>query len=494
MATATRNGTRTPPTALEKASVPVVAEIGVTGLKHDAGVIREEWVRALDGPNGIRIFEEMQLDPIVGAMLWAIYTELRRVGYDIEPADETPEAEEVADFIEGCLEDMSSPLEDVIAEALTMLPFGWSYHEIVYKVRRGHVPGEPGKSSQFSDGKLGWRKLPIRAQETLRRWEMDEEGGIAGMVQVIEAAADVTIPVQKALLFRPDAHKNNPQGRSVLRSSYPAWYVRRRLQELEAIGIERDLVGVPKIGVPGEWLGANATAEQQAAVDAYRRIGEQARMDEQACLIWPRSLDANGNELITFELMASPGAKQVDIGPVVQRYNTEILMTLMADVILVGHNTTGTFALATQKYRAFERSLEAFMRSIASVFNRHAIPRLLHLNDIDPELAPKLCFADIEDQDLDVLGKFLTALYGAGAPLFPNQELEAWLFRAAGMPWTPPEERPEDAMPKPAPVAPMPAADGEEPDEPDEDDDIDVGDQPVGARPPGQNPAGAAGP
>lgn len=485
MPTATRNGTRTP-APVEKANVPVVAEIGVTGLKHDQGVIREEWVRALDGPNGVRIYEEMQLDPIVGSMLWAIYTELRRVGFNVEPADETPEAEEAADFVEGCLEDMSSPLEDVISEALTMLPFGWSYHEIVYKVRQGHVAGQPGKSSKFKDGKLGWRKLPIRAQETLRRWEMDDEGGIAGMVQVIDAEPDRTIPVEKALLFRPEAHKNNPQGRSCLRSSYPAWYVRRRLQEMEAIGIERDLVGVPKIGVPGEWLSANATAEQQAAVDAYRRIGEQARMDEQACLIWPRTLDPNGNELITFELMASPGAKQVDIGPVVQRYNTEILMTLMADVILVGHNTTGTFALANQKYRAFERSLESFMRSIAAVFNRHAIPRLLHLNDIDPELAPKLVFEDIEDQDLDILGKFITALYGAGAPLFPNQELEAWLYRAAGMPWTPPEERPEDALPKPPPVAPMPPApdDDEEPDEPEgQADEIDTGDQPVGADP-----------
>lgn len=488
MATATRNGTRSPAAPVEKASVPVVAEIGVTGLKHDQGVIREEWVRALDGPNGNRVFEEMQLDPIVGAMLWAIYTELRRVGYTIEPAEETPEAEEAADFIDGCLEDMSSPFEDVIAEALTMLPFGWAYHEIVYKVRRGHVPGRPGQSSQFKDGKLGWRKLPIRAQETLRRWEMDDEGGIAGMVQIIDAAPDVTIPVEKALLFRPESHKNNPQGRSVLRSAYPAWYLRRRLQEFEAIGIERDLVGIPKIGVPAEWLAEGATSAMTAAVDAYRRIGEQARQDEQACLIWPRSLDGNGNELITFELLASPGAKQTDIGPVVQRYNTEILMTLMADVILVGHNTTGTFALATQKYRAFERSLEAFMRSIAAVFNRHAIPRLLQLNDMAPDLAPKLCFADIEDQDLDVLGKFLTALYGAGVPLFPNQELEAWLFRSAGMPWTPPDERPEEAMPKPAPPAPgtgLPAAEDEEGPDPDAEegepaDDIDTGDQPVG--------------
>lgn len=487
MATATRNGTRTTPAPaqIDKASVPVVAEIGVTGLKHDAGVIREEWVRQLDGPNGLRTYEEMQLDPIVGAMLWAIFTELRRVPWSVDPADETPEAEEIRDFIEGCLDDMSHPFEHFISEALTMLPFGWSFHEIVYKVRRGDVPGKPGQSSKFKDGRLGWRKLPIRAQETRRNWEMDEEGGIAAMVQVTDGAADVTIPIEKALLFRPEAHKNNPEGRSVLRSAYPAWYLRRRLQEIEAIGIERDLVGIPKIGVPADWLGANATAAMTEAVAAYRKIGEQARNDEQACLIWPRQLDANGNEMITFELMTSPGTKQIDISPVVQRYNTEILMTLMADVILVGHNSTGTYALANQKYRAFERSLEAFMRAIAATFNRHAIPRLLQLNEMPTDLAPKVCFSDIEDVDLDVMGKFLTALSGAGVALFPNEELEEWLYRAGGLPWTPKDERPEEAMPKappmlpgqpPAPGSPGDALEGDPPEE-----EIDTGDQPVGA-------------
>jgi hypothetical protein len=37
------------------------------------------------------------------------------------------------------------------------------------------------------------------------------------------------------LLFRPHSPKNNPEGRSVIRNAYRAYYFIKRLEELEAI-------------------------------------------------------------------------------------------------------------------------------------------------------------------------------------------------------------------------------------------------------------------
>ena len=59
-----------------------------------------------------------------------------------------------------------------------------------------------------------------------------------------------TIPMSKALLFRTKSRKNNPEGRSILRNAYRSWYFKRRIQEIEGIGIERDLAGLPVMHGP----------------------------------------------------------------------------------------------------------------------------------------------------------------------------------------------------------------------------------------------------
>lgn len=475
--TRTRSNGHKPSKPVEVAKVAVpTRELGVTGLRHTSGRIQEEWLRDLDGQRGIRTYSEMQLDAIVGGVLQAITSEIRRVRWDMEPADETPEAEEAAEFVDQARDDMSTSWPDFVTEAFSMLPYGWAYHETVYKLRRGEVDGEPGASSKWKDGRWGWRKMPIRAQDTLDHWEFDDEGGIAGMWQQDPNVGGdlVFIPIEQALLFRPTAHKNSPEGRSVLRSAWIPWYRRKRTQEAEAIGIDRDLVGIPRFWVPAEWMSPSATAEQTAAVENFKRIGEQMRVDEQACVVMPLAFDADGNRMFDLDLVASPGTKTMQIGDTIHRLNLEIAVTVLADVVLIGHDSTGSFALSKEKYDAFTRSLEAFVQAFAAVMNRHAIPRLCQINNIPLALAPTLCPQPIERVDLDALGRYVTALAGAGYPLFPSQEVEGYLARVAGLPYTPPDQRPEmEALAelKPPPPPPMPFPPGADQGVPDASDE-----------------------
>lgn len=470
MATATRptrsNGTR--PTEVTKAPVPT-REVGVTGLRHTGGVIQEEWLSDLDGWRGIRTYGEMQLDAIVGGVLQATVAEIRKVNWDLEAAEESPEAEEAAEFVDQCRDDMSQSWPDFLTEAFSMLPYGWSYHNVVYKVRRGEVAGNPGESSKYSDGRWGWRKMPIRSQDSLDHWDLDDEGGVAGMWQRDPNGGAGThfIPIDQALLFRPTAHKNDPSGRSVLRAAYISWYRRKRMQEAEAIGIERDMVGIPVFDVPAEWMSGAATSEQTAAIDNFKRTGEQMRLDEQACLVMPQAFDASGNPMFGVRLLGSPGAKTMDITGAIHRLNMEIAITVLADVILIGHDSTGSFALSKEKYDAFTRGLQAWVEAFAAVMNRHAIPRLCAVNNIPLHLSPQLRPQPIERVDLDAIGKYVTALAGAGYPLFPDEELEAHLARIAGMPYTPPDQRPETAVPT-APKPPVPPSGAPRPGQMDE--------------------------
>ena len=105
--------------------------------------------------------------------------------------------------------------------------------------------------SKFDDGLIGWAKLPIRAQETLYQWEYDDADNLIGMTQMPPPDFGIfTIPMSKGMLFRTRSRKDNPEGRSILRNAYRSWYFKRRIQEIEGIGIERDLAGLPVIHAP----------------------------------------------------------------------------------------------------------------------------------------------------------------------------------------------------------------------------------------------------
>ena len=64
----------------------------------------------------------------------------------------------------------------------------------------------------------------------------------------------------------------------------------------------------------------------------------------------------------------------------------------------------------------------------------HAFPRLLKVNNIDPNLTPKLTHAPVRNVDLKELGEYVTKLTGAGAELFPDDNLEAYLREVGGLP------------------------------------------------------------
>ena len=75
--------------------------------------------------------------------------------------------------------------------------------------------------------------------------------------------------MEKCLLFRTQTHKNNPEGRSILRNAYRSWYFKKRIEEIEGVGIERDLAGIPIAYVDPAIMSAGATADQQAMLRSY---------------------------------------------------------------------------------------------------------------------------------------------------------------------------------------------------------------------------------
>jgi len=374
-------------------------------------------------------------------VLFAIEQSIRRINWEVRPATDSEEDLWAAKFIEECLDDMSHSFQDFISEVLTFLVFGWSYFEIVYKRRLGPDADPPSK---FRDGYIGWRKFAIRAQESLFEWKFDEEGGIQGMVQV--ALPDYKhrfIPIEKSLLFRTKIIKNNPEGRSVLRNSYRSWYYKKCIEEIEGIGIERDLAGMPVVYLPpGFTSEAEAGSSSDEAV--AKRLVRRVRRDELEGIVLPgpkadtREAAELGGWL--FELLSTGGRRQFDTTEIINRYDRRIAMSVLAQWLLLGMERVGSYALSRNQSDFFLMALEGWTNSIASVINRFAIPRLFKLNNFKMN-PPKIVPAPLARPDLSDVLKVLAFLSGVGLDV---SDLEDYLRNLAGLPSRPKEESKEE--------------------------------------------------
>ena len=418
-------------------NVGPMVELGVTGLKRVAGYVDEEFLPALRGRKAVRVYREMsQNDSMVGALLFTIDKLIREVEWKVVPPEQSEEGALAADFLESCMEDMSHSWDDFIGEVLSMIPYGWAWHEVVFKRRLGPWEKDPAKKSKFEDGLIGIRKMPIRSQETLMRWGFDESGGVQAMVQQAPPKYEQTvIPISKSLLFRTSIAKGNPEGVSLLRTAYRSWYFKKRLEEFEAIGVERDLAGMPVARVPADYLKAQPGTEKAKTVEAFKKMVRGVRRDENEGLLLPSAFDPDTKQqLFEFELMASAGSRTFDTNAIIQRYEQRILMSVLADFILVGHESVGSYSLHTDKTGIFRASLNAITKSIADTLNRHLVPRLFEVNGWKLDQLPKFEPTNIDPPDLDQLAQFISATAGAGMQWFPDPELEKFVRDIARLP------------------------------------------------------------
>lgn len=407
-------------------------ELGRIGQKRYSGIFQEEFLRELQGTKAVEVYTEMaDNDATIGAILFSIENLMSNCEFTIEPAGNTKQDKEAAEFVQGCMDDMCMTWTDTLSEILSFITYGWSYHEIVYKRRMGKKNGPD--SSKYDDGLIGWKKLPIRSQETLYEWKYKEHtDDLVGMEQQTVTDCDIiqaVIPIEKALHFRVKSRKDNPEGRSILRTAYRSWYFRKRIEEIEGIGIERDLAGFPTLTAPeGIDLWDTEDREMAAALANAERIVTGIRRDSREGLVLP-----DGWKL---ELLSTGSRRQFDTNQIIERYNKQIATSVLTDFILLGHESVGSFALADNKTKMFALAVGKYLDVICDVFNNQAITRLIDVNgDHFKGITdyPYMKHGDIEDANLEKFGTFIQQMVGAGV-ITPDDELEDYARQIANLP------------------------------------------------------------
>lgn len=412
-----------PPTPSDADTPPVgtfppTSVLGVAGLARSGGFVFEEFHRDLYGQRAARVFREMSdNDSTVGAILFAIQMLIRAAKPTWEAAD-APGGEAGRDFVESVIAGMDRSWADVIADALSMMPFGWAWMEMIFNRR--------------DDGRVGLRDVALRAQESLYQWQFDGvDGPVVGMWQQPPGGgAALYIPLVKSLLFRTSGYKNNPEGRSILRNAYVPWYYLSRIQKVEAIGIERDLCGLPVMHAPTEIV----TAVGSPVNIELRTMLTRLRRGEQEGVLLPSTRDGNGNLAFELSLLSTAGRRQFDTLPIKQGYQRDIAMTVLADFIFLGQQKVGSFALSSDKTELFATAIGGWTSMIDEEINRKLVGTLWRLNGFPDDTRPIYRTGDLEGLDLEKIGAFLERMVKAGAPVFPDEELQKFLYRQAGLP------------------------------------------------------------
>lgn len=413
-------------------------ELGATGLRWSGGYVLEEFLTQLEGTKARQVYREMSdNDPVVGGILLAFNEVMGRLDWHIEKPEEATAEELIAyDFISEAFEDTEDSWDVTLSEILSMLVYGWSWLEVVYKIRGGDN-SSPKYRSKFADGRIGWKKFAIRSQDSFLRWVFDDYGNCKALVQQDISTGMHYIPIEKSLLFRTSEFKNNPEGISLLRRAYTSWYYKKRIQEIEAIGIERDLAGLPVIYAPEEWFAENADDGSKSSLNAVKNLVTNIKRNESEGVVLPHLTDESGNKVLSLELLSTGGTRSFDTGAVIDRYNKMIATSMLADFVLLGQGSVGSFALGSQKLESWQMIVESMAKSICEVFNKHAIEKLLRLNGMTCEYPPRLVFGSVARADLGALAPYINALADSGILTMEDPDLESWARQQADMPPTP---------------------------------------------------------
>lgn len=421
--------------------------LGDTGLNRWGGVLMEESVSSLSGQRWYRIVREMtDTSPVIAGMLFGVEMLIRRAEWVMdlpEGEEEGGEAQEVLDFVESCRYDMRTPWEDTLAQVLSFLPYGFSLFEVVYKQRVGDE-GDP--ASHSDDGRIGWDEWSPRSQDTVVRWIFDDGGHpIAFEQQIPSTARNVTIPLGRCLHFKAGGYKGSPEGKSVLRAAYVDWDAVGKIQLTEAIGIERDLAGLPVFRIPADLLDEDASGSKRTAFNSFKKIGNNLRRGDQAVVILPSEVDPETKApRYDLTLLSSGGQRQIDTSAVINRRMGQMTMAMLADFMMLGHQQTGSYALSQDKTRMFTTAISAWLDSIANVVNDQAIKPLMRVNGIDPRLTPILRPGPVDEVDLAGQSAYFTALWPMVQTLNDEDQLAIMSYLADIADWPTISTTPED--------------------------------------------------
>lgn len=417
-----------------------VPPVGTPGLNVMGGRVYEELDARLRGDRAIKTYREMADDPTIHAVLFAFEAMVRAAGFRVDSADpKNPAADDEATRTKDDLDQMEGAWSDTLSEILSCLAYGYSLFEQEYR--------------RADDGRIVWTRWAPRSQDSIIEWVFDQTTWEAthAIQQAPPTFARNRIPLEPGpdgpgcLHFRIRPRKQNPQGTSLLRACYEPWYFTRHIQRIEAIGIERDLTGIPVLGVP-----IDISDEERAT---WAEIGQKINLNETAYLLQPTDVhDGTSVPKYSFTLVNSGGERTIDTDKVLARYERKIFRAFLASFLTLGDTSVGSYALGSTQADFFITAAKAVLEGIQDTINVDAIRRKARMNGTPEHLIPTFRFNEVGQRDVKAFAETVGYLVTAGLADPADGDLRRHVAEVMGLPVADVTDEQPTNQPKPLPA------------------------------------------
>lgn len=371
---------------------------GSSGTEIYSGFFDEEYLTKLLNTEGIKVYDQMRRsDGQVKMLLSVVKNPIKSAAWSVVPVAEDDEEKEIAAFVEHVLfSDMRKPFTAFLAEALTMVEFGFSVFEIVHKRVKGH--------KRFGDY-LGIDNLAFRHQRSVYEWNLNPDGTINNVRQLTygDLQRDVLIPGQFLLVFSNEKEGDNYEGISMLRPCYGAWYRKNIYRKLQAIGIERAAKGVPIGKIPLEML---QRSDYEAQLAAFQALLDQLSSHAKNGIALGAGFDIT-------ELKLSHDSEKVQ--GVINSENVEMSKAFLANFMELGlENNGGSYSLGSDLSDIFLSGIEYLAYEICEKLNREIVVPIVRAKYGGRDEYPELTVKGINDKAGKEFADAITELLNAG--------------------------------------------------------------------------------
>ena len=419
--------------------------LGVSGTTAFGGFVQSNERNAkLIGFRRYETFTDILVNAsIVGACIRLFLNLIAKADWTVEPVDDSAEAKAHAEMLEAWLiDDPETSWRRIVRRSAAYVFYGFSIQEWTMKPK---------------DGVLTFKDIAPRAQKTIERWAVEHSGEVHGVWQRSpHTGQEIFLPRNRIVYLVDDSLNDSPEGLGILRHMVDPAARLKKLHNLETMGFETDLGGIPIGRAPLQNLSEQILAETITAADAEKSLEALRSFLKKPVRTPDKSLILDSAVYAGEDDAASPSqvhqwgidlleaeAKGLDaVHTAIERTNRDLARIMGCEQLLLGGDGAGSFALSEQKAAQLFLIIDATLNEIADSYERDLVVPIWNLNGLDPDLMPELKPASPSFNDVGEITVALRDLATAGAIILPNDPVVRDIYGRLGLPFE--ERSPED--------------------------------------------------
>lgn len=412
---------------------------GSSGVAHVGGyVVENERQPDLTGSRKYDTFEQFLNEiSIIAAGVRLFLNLISKSVWQVVPAEtkndnEKAEAERIAELVESMMFGHKTAWHRIIRK-LTMYRFyGFALMEWTAIKRE--------------DGTIGMMDVSHRPQRTIARWDLDDQAYVQGVWQNSPTTSrEQYIPRDRLIYAVDDTLTDNPEGVGLLRHVARAVNRLKAYEEIESIGYETELRGIPVGYAPLKDLGEKGTTIFNRTVAPLKKFltghirskSSGLMLDSETYRSTDDAQSPSNVRKWAVELMQGDSAAFQPMAGAVGRLNQEIARILGVEHLLVGADGVGSLALAKSKVGTFYITVISTQTELVEIVERDWLKPLAELNGWDEAFLPTLQVEEVRDEDITQITEAINNLASAGAVLSPDDEAIKEVYGMLGL--TPPD-------------------------------------------------------